>query len=131
MARPKVLITRRWPEAVERLLGDRYETTLNAADAPMGPEAMAKALRGFDAVCPTVSDTLDAAVLEQGAGGVKILGNYGVGVNHIDLEARRATISISRMASSAVASVRTSGVLVTTIPSRRQASRSMWFTPTP
>ena len=89
MARPKVLITRRWPEAVERLLGDRYETTLNAADAPMGPEAMAKALRGFDAVCPTVSDTLDAAVLDRGAGGAKILGNYGVGVNHIDLEACR------------------------------------------
>jgi len=89
MARPRVLLTRRWPEAVERLLGERYETVFNETDVPMDPEAMAKALRGFDAVCPTVSDTLDAAVLERGAGGVKILGNYGVGVNHIDLETCR------------------------------------------
>lgn len=89
MARPRVLLSRRWPEAVERLLSERYETTLSATDAPMDREAMAQALRGFDAVCPTVSDALDAALLEQGAGRVKILGNYGVGVNHIDLEACR------------------------------------------
>ena len=89
MPRPRVLMTRRWPEAVEQHLSQRYELTLNVADAPLGPEAMAEALHTHDAVCPTVSDDLNAAVLERGAGKVRILGNYGVGVNHIDLEACR------------------------------------------
>jgi lactate dehydrogenase-like 2-hydroxyacid dehydrogenase len=89
MARPKVLLTRRWPEAVERRLSERYETMLNETDAPMDAAALAEALRGFDAVCPTVSDVLSAEVLEAGKGSARILGNYGVGVNHIDLEAAR------------------------------------------
>jgi len=89
MARPRVLLTRRWPQAVEQLLAERYEAVFNEADAPMGPDAMAQALRSFDAVCPTVSDDLGSEVLEAGAGAVKILGNYGVGVNHINLEACR------------------------------------------
>ena len=87
MARPKVLLTRRWPEAVERHLADRYDVALNEADVPMSADAMAEALRTHDAVCPTVSDVLDAAVLERGQGAARILGNFGVGVNHIDLAA--------------------------------------------
>src|SRR4051812_20689678 len=90
MARPKVLLTRRWPEAVERRLAERYEVSLNQADTPMTGAAIGEALNRFDAVCPTVSDTLDAAVLEAGKGGARIIGNYGVGVNHIDLHACRA-----------------------------------------
>ncbi len=89
MARPKVLLTRRWPEDVERYLSQHYELTLNAADQPMDAAAISEALRAYDAVCPTVSDTLDAAVLENGAGAARILGNFGVGVNHIDLQACR------------------------------------------
>ena len=89
MARPKVLLTRRWPEPVERRLAERYEVTLNGADAPMSADQIAEALRDFDAVCPTVSDILSAEVLERGRGQARIIGNYGVGVNHIDLEASR------------------------------------------
>ena len=87
MARPKVLLTRRWPEATERRLSEQYEVTLNTSDAPLSAEAMAEALRSHDAVCPTVSDSLGAALLEQGKGACRVLGNFGVGVNHIDLEA--------------------------------------------
>jgi lactate dehydrogenase-like 2-hydroxyacid dehydrogenase len=89
MARPKVLLTRRWPEPVERRLGERYEVSLNSSDEPMTAEAISEALRDFDAVCPTVSDVVDAKVLERGRGQARIIGNYGVGVNHIDLEACR------------------------------------------
>lgn len=90
MARPRILLTRRWPEAVEQHLEDRYEVRLNEADRPMDAEALSKALRDHDAVCPTVSDVLDAKVIEAGRGGAKIIANYGVGVNHIDLEACRS-----------------------------------------
>jgi lactate dehydrogenase-like 2-hydroxyacid dehydrogenase len=86
--RPKVLITRRWPPAAEQRLAARYELTVNESDRPMDAAALVRALKTQDAVCPTVSDTLDEAVLEAGAGGAaRILGNYGVGVNHIDLQA--------------------------------------------
>ena len=91
MARPKILLTRRWPQAVERRLEARYETTLNSDDQPMSPGELGQALQDHDALCPTVSDAIDAGVLEQARDGqAKIIGNYGVGVNHIDLKAAEA-----------------------------------------
>jgi lactate dehydrogenase-like 2-hydroxyacid dehydrogenase len=87
-SRPKVLLTRRWPDAVERRLAEAYDLWTNLEDRPLGPDDLASALRDYDAVCPTVSDTLDADVLERGRG-ARMLGNFGVGVNHIDLEACR------------------------------------------
>ncbi len=88
MARPKILLTRRWPEAVERRLAERYDASFNPADRPMDAAGLGQALKDHDALCPTVSDLIDAAVLEQARGGrARILGNYGVGVNHIDLKA--------------------------------------------
>lgn len=88
MARPKILLTRRWPLAVERRLAESYEASFNADDRPMTAAALGQALRDHDALCPTVSDNIDAAVLQHAeGGGAKIIGNYGVGVNHIDLRA--------------------------------------------
>ena len=88
MPRPKILLTRRWPQAVERRLAERYEASISPDDAPMNAEALGRALRDHDGFCPTVSDVIDAEVLEQAKGGrVRIIGNYGVGVNHIDLKA--------------------------------------------
>ena len=91
MARPKILITRRWPETVERRLAGRYDAVFNPGDQPLDAAELGAALRDHDALCPTVSDVIDAAVLENARGGAaKVIGNYGVGVNHIDLEAARA-----------------------------------------
>jgi len=88
MARPKILITRRWPEAVERRLAQRYEATFNPTDLPMDARALGEALKTHDALCPTVSDGIDSEVLAHAKGGpARIIGNYGVGVNHIDLKA--------------------------------------------
>ena len=80
-------MTRRWPDAVQEYLAARYDVTLNERDALPGPEELRTALRSCDAVCPTVTDRITADILQSGAGRVKILGNYGVGVSHIDLEA--------------------------------------------
>ena len=91
MARPKILITRRWPEAVERRLAGRYDAVFNTGDQPLNAAELGDALRDHDALCPTVSDVIDAAVLERARGGAaRIIGNYGVGVNHIDLQAAEA-----------------------------------------
>ena len=89
-ARPKVLLTRRWPSAVEERLAESYDLTINQDDVPLSAEALTQALATQDAVCPTVSDVLDARVLKGGSGGAaRIIGNFGVGVNHIDLDACR------------------------------------------
>jgi lactate dehydrogenase-like 2-hydroxyacid dehydrogenase len=88
MPTPKVLLTRRWPGEVEHHLSQRYDLTINDQDTPMDAAALKAALASYDAVCPTVTDKLGAEVLAAAAGGrVKILGNYGVGVSHIDLQA--------------------------------------------
>jgi lactate dehydrogenase-like 2-hydroxyacid dehydrogenase len=85
MARPKILITRRWPQAVERHLAERYDVTLNEGDVPLAPDALRSALRTQDALCPTVSDRITADVLDGAR--AKLIANYGVGFSHIDIAA--------------------------------------------
>ena len=90
MARPRILVTRRWPEEVEQRLCALFDTTLNQDDRPIDSAALQQALRDYDAVLPTVSDRLDAAVLAVAAPRARILASYGVGYNHIDVAAARA-----------------------------------------
>ena len=85
----RVLVTRRWPEEVERALRERFEVTLNEADRPLGAAELAQAMGEFDVLCPTVSDKIDAGVIGGGER-VKLIANYGVGFDHIDLAAARA-----------------------------------------
>lgn len=88
MSRPRVIVTRRWPGAVEEALEARYDTHLNADDHPFSRDELAAALRSADALCPTVTDTLGAELFGPAAR-VRIIGNYGVGHNHIDIAAAR------------------------------------------
>lgn len=89
MSKPKVLVTRRWPEAVENVLRERYDVTLNESDTPLTADQMSDALRDYDAFCPTVSDKVNASVLDIDGIKTQIIGNFGVGFNHIDLESAR------------------------------------------
>jgi lactate dehydrogenase-like 2-hydroxyacid dehydrogenase len=96
MPTPKVFLTRRWPTEVEHYLSQRYDVTVNEHDTPPDVQVLKAALRSYDAVCPTVTDKLPAEVLQAGAGRVKVLGNYGVGVSHIDLQAcKRLGITVT------------------------------------
>lgn len=87
MSKARILVTRRWPEQVEAVLADRFDATFNRDDRPMDQPALAEALARYDAVLPTVSDRLPASVFEQPTLTAKIIGNYGVGYNHIDVDA--------------------------------------------
>jgi len=89
-SKPRILVTRRWPAAVEQVLAERFDVTLNEGDVPMTAEGLTDALRTFDAVLPTVSDRLPAELFAGGGLRAKILGNYGVGYNHIDVAAAKA-----------------------------------------
>ena len=72
----RVLVTRRWPAEVERALQDRFEVVLNAADRPLGQADLAQAMGEFDVLCPTVSDRIDACVID-GGDRVRLIANYG------------------------------------------------------
>lgn len=83
MVKPSVLVTRRWPAAVEAQLAETYDVALNTGDIPMSPAELRDALKTYDAVLPTVTDTLSAEALDVPAAQTKILANYGVGYSHI------------------------------------------------
>ncbi|MBT2134429.1 D-glycerate dehydrogenase [Croceibacterium sp. LX-88] len=85
----RVLVTRRWPEEVERALQERFEVVLNGPDRPLSQAELARAMNEFDVLCPTVSDKIDAAVFDNGCR-VRLIANYGVGFDHIDLAAAKA-----------------------------------------
>ena len=85
----RVLVTRRWPEPVERALAERFDVTFNEADTPMSQAALALAMAEFDVLAPTVSDRINAEVIGGGTR-VKLIANYGVGFDHIALDAARA-----------------------------------------
>ncbi len=83
MVKPSVLVTRRWPAAVEAQLTENYNAVLNTGDKPMSPAEFRDALKSYDAVLPTVTDTLSAEALDVPTAQTKILANYGVGYSHI------------------------------------------------
>lgn len=90
MSKPKVLVTRRWPEANEARLRDLFDVTFNADNHPLSPAELQDALRNYDAVLPTVTDPITAEVLSVEPLRAKLLGNFGVGFNHIDINAAKA-----------------------------------------
>jgi glyoxylate reductase len=85
MAKPKVLVTRRWPAAVEAQLSEKFDAVLNTNDVPLGETEIQDALKTYDAVLPTVTDKVSARALDVTKPQTKILANYGVGFSHIDM----------------------------------------------
>lgn len=90
MSKPKIIVTRRWHETVEKVLLEKFDTQLNEDDQPMSVAELQDALRNADAVLPTVCDKVNAEVLGADNIRAKILGSNGVGFNHIDLDAAKA-----------------------------------------
>jgi lactate dehydrogenase-like 2-hydroxyacid dehydrogenase len=87
---PSVLLTRRWPERVEAELSARYALDINTDDRQLDRAALIGAMRRYDAICPTVTDRIDADMLAAPGLCVRILANYGAGFEHIDVAAATA-----------------------------------------
>jgi len=88
-ARPRLIVTRRLPESVEASMAAAFDTTINHGP-PFDRARLAEALRSCDALACTVTDRLDAELLAAAGTRVRLLANFGVGVDHIDLDAARA-----------------------------------------
>ncbi|MXU64210.1 2-hydroxyacid dehydrogenase [Oceanomicrobium pacificus] len=88
MTKPRLIVTRKLPDAVEDRLKAHFAVALNPSDQPFSQERLVAAMQQGDAILPTVSDRIDAQVIEAaGRRRCRIISNFGVGVSNIDLRA--------------------------------------------
>jgi len=90
LKRPTVVVTRRLPQGVETRMAELFDVELNFDDHAMDAGQLAAAMARADVVVPTVSDHITAEVLGHAGPQLKLLANFGTGVDHIDLPAARA-----------------------------------------
>ena len=88
--RPKLIVTRRLPPQIEARMAELFDVDLSEDDLPLRPEALAAAAARCDVLVPTITDQVDAAVIAAGKGRLRLIANFGNGVDHIDLRAARA-----------------------------------------
>lgn len=87
---PRVFVTRHLLPEVETRLAELFEATLNTADRPLSPEELVAGARNCDVLVPTVTDRIDAALIEAAGPDMKLIANFGAGTDHIDLAAAAA-----------------------------------------
>jgi lactate dehydrogenase-like 2-hydroxyacid dehydrogenase len=85
--KPKVIVTRKLPDPVETRMRELFDTELNLTDAPMTREELETAVTRADVLAPTITDRIDAALLEKAGPRLKLIANFGAGVDHIDVVA--------------------------------------------
>ncbi|HEY8564428.1 MAG TPA: D-glycerate dehydrogenase [Beijerinckiaceae bacterium] len=88
--KPLVVVTRRLPDVVETRMRELFETRLNLDDKPMETAALVEAVRAADVLVPTVTDEIDAPLLAQAGENLKLIANFGNGVDNIDVQAALA-----------------------------------------
>ena len=84
--RPLVVVTRRLPGVVETRMRELFDTRLNDDDKPLSQGDLVEAVRTADVLVPTVTDEIDAAVLAQAGPNLKLIANFGNGVDNIDVQ---------------------------------------------
>ncbi|NBC96672.1 MAG: D-glycerate dehydrogenase [Deinococcus-Thermus bacterium] len=86
-SRPLVVVTRRLPEAIETRMMELFDTRLNSADEAMSKADLIEAVKVANVLVPTVTDRIDAAVLAHANPELRLIANYGTGVDNIDVDA--------------------------------------------
>ena len=90
LARPRVVVTRRLPDAIEARMRELFDVVPLAEDRPPSPDRLAALIADADVLVPTIVDRIDAALIAAAGPRLKLIANYGNGVDHIDLAAARA-----------------------------------------
>ncbi|GBD42210.1 Putative 2-hydroxyacid dehydrogenase [bacterium HR39] len=85
--RPLVIVTRKLPEVIEARMAELFDVRLNETDEPMTREQLREAVQVADVLVPTVTDRIDAALLAHAGPRLRLIANYGTGVDNIDVEA--------------------------------------------
>ncbi len=87
--RLSVVVTRRLPEVVETRMKELFDVDLRDDDTPMSREALAEAMQRADVLVPTLTDQIDQKMLATAGDKLKLIANYGAGVDHIDVATAR------------------------------------------
>ncbi len=82
----RVAVTRRLPKAVETRMEELFDVQLRDQDTPMERSELGALMKTIDVLVPTVTDDIDAALLAQAGPDLKLIANFGAGVDHIDLK---------------------------------------------
>ncbi|WP_430473065.1 2-hydroxyacid dehydrogenase [Thalassospira lucentensis] len=88
--KPLVVVTRKLPEAIETRMMELFDARLNIDDAPMSKADLINAVKEADVLVPTVTDRIDAAVLAHAGPNLRLIANFGTGVDHVDLQTARS-----------------------------------------
>ena len=87
--RLSVFVTRRLPEPVEKRLSELFDVQLRTDDVAMSREELAVAMKTAEVLVPTITDTIDAGLIGQAGSQLKLIANYGAGVDNIDVATAR------------------------------------------
>ncbi|KTT68309.1 2-hydroxyacid dehydrogenase [Sphingomonas sanguinis] len=87
---PRVVVTRELPDPIIERMAALFDTRLNRSDEKMHRDELAAAMADCDVLVPTVTDAIDADLIASAGPRLKLIANFGAGVNHIDLKAARA-----------------------------------------
>jgi glyoxylate reductase len=85
--RPAVIITRKLPDVIETRMMELFEAKLNTDDQPLPKAGLIEAVKSCDVLVPTVTDRIDSSVLAHAGERLRLIANYGTGVDNIDVEA--------------------------------------------
>ncbi|MFM2042586.1 MAG: glyoxylate reductase [Pseudomonadota bacterium] len=87
--KPLVIVTRKLPDVVETRMMELFRTRLNLDDRPMNREELVAAMAEADVLVPTVTDRIDGALIREAGPQLRLIANFGNGVDHIDLKVAR------------------------------------------
>ena len=90
MKKPLVIITRTLPDIIETRMMELFHTELNATDRPMSHDELLAAVKRADVLVPTVTDNINAEIINAAGENLKLIANFGAGVDHIDVKAAKA-----------------------------------------
>ncbi|MGE5953117.1 MAG: 2-hydroxyacid dehydrogenase [Qipengyuania vulgaris] len=88
--KPRVVVTRRLGPAVEDRMSELFDVRTNATDMPLTREQLIEAMQDCDVLVPTVTDRIDAEMIDQAGDDLRLIANFGAGTEHIDLDAAAA-----------------------------------------
>ena len=87
--RLSVVVTRRLPEVVETRMTELFDVELRDEDRPLTKGELVAAMQRADVIVPCITDHIDGAMLAQAGDRLKLVANYGAGVDHIDVATAR------------------------------------------
>ncbi|HYG26875.1 MAG TPA: NAD(P)-dependent oxidoreductase, partial [Caulobacteraceae bacterium] len=83
--KPKVVVTRKLPDPVETRMRELFDTELNVDDKPLSADELVDAMQRADVLVPTITDQIDSRILSRAGERLKLIANFGAGVDNIDV----------------------------------------------